>query len=95
MTSKNGEISHANRLVELTVKMAILTKVIYRLNTIPVKIMTQFFKDMEREILKFIWKNRKPRIAKTILTSVAAYLFTESLIVKLLFEMLFIASTID
>ena len=51
------------------VKMAVLLKAIYRFNAIRIKIPTQFFKDMEREILKFTLKNRKPRIAKTVLNS--------------------------
>jgi hypothetical protein len=41
------------------VKMAILPMVIYRFNATPVKIPTQFFKDMERAILKFIGKGKK------------------------------------
>jgi hypothetical protein len=39
--------------------MAVLTKAIYRFNAIPIKIPNQFFKDMERRSLKFIWKGKK------------------------------------
>ena len=44
--------------------MAIPPKAIYTFNTIP----TQFFKDMQRAILKVIWKKHH-RIAKTILNN--------------------------
>jgi hypothetical protein len=48
--------------------MAILPKAIYRFSAIPIKIPKQFLKDMERAILKFIWKGKKTKIVKQFLT---------------------------
>ena len=48
-------------------KNGYLAKAIYRFNTITIKIPIQFFNKLVRAICKFIWNNKKPRIAKTLL----------------------------
>ena len=66
MTKTDEKIYHVLGLEEWILSKWLLRKVIHRFSAIPKKLPMAFLKEREQKIFKFVWKYKRPWIAKFI-----------------------------
>ena len=65
MTQTDGKIYHVlELLVSILSKMTILPMATYRFNVITIKLPLTFFTELKQNILKYVWKHKKPKYPK-------------------------------
>ena len=64
MTQREDKVHRVHELKELMLKWPYYTQATYRFSVILIKIPMVFFKELGQICLKFIWKYKRPRIAK-------------------------------
>ncbi|CAI9598733.1 unnamed protein product [Staurois parvus] len=50
-----------------SVKMTILSKLLYYFRTLPVRVPPNFFRLVQAKIMRFIWADKHPRVSRTTL----------------------------
>ena len=49
------------------IKMTMPPRAVYRFNAIPIKLSMEFFTELKQRVLQFVWRHKRPQIAKATL----------------------------